>query len=733
MGESFEVKDGFCRACQRFCPIHLGIKDGKAVSLKPVKDNPIYHGFACAKGRASPEFHYMEGRMLHSMKRQADGSHAPIASNLAIGEIAEKIRQTVERYGPSSVALYTGSSGAINLPSWSFGESFMAALKSPMTFGSAQIDQPGKPIALALHGRWLAGQASLDQADAWLAIGINPAISMMGPPNPAHAINRAKKRGTKIYVVDPRRTEMARQADVFLQARPGQDAVILAGLIHVILAETLHDQSFLDANTQGLENLRRSVAGFTPAFVVQHTGVSVAQLLAVARGYATSKSGVVFAGTGPNMSSHGTLMEYLCLTLMTLCGHWRREGDEIAAHGVLVHLPPPIAQAIDPTPGWGLGQAVRSRNLTKTACGLPTSALAEEILLPGDGQIRILICNGGNPMMAWPDQMRTQEAIKKLDLLVCIDPVISETAKYAHYVIAPKVQQETWQTSALFELMWAWFPFTYPTEPFAMASSSLVDPPQGSDVIDDWSFFFMLGRHLGLSLSIQPMSFLFDPAEAKKREKVLDMTLDLSFEEVWETMLVDSPVPFSEVRKYPAGKVFDVPMRGSRVRPKAAGWEGRLNIGNVDMMDDLLRAGGDAQCSSVGDEFSYKLISRRMKDRYNSCWRHHEISVRKWAYNPAFMNPRDLDDLGLIPGDVIEIRSRRGAITGVVEAEEGLLPGVISMAHAWGQNPDEKSDPLKMGANTGFLIDNSVDYDPYSAIPQMSSIPVNVALVPGLR
>ena len=171
MDETLEVKDGFCRACQRMCPIHLGIKDGKAVSLKPVKDDPVYHGFACAKGRASPEFHYMEGRLLNSMKCQADGTHAPIASKLAIGEIAEKIRQTIERYGPGSVALYTGSSGAINLPSWSFGEAFMAAIKSPMTFGSA-YGRVLPPSASSTAAGSLARPVSIRRIRGWRSVSI---------------------------------------------------------------------------------------------------------------------------------------------------------------------------------------------------------------------------------------------------------------------------------------------------------------------------------------------------------------------------------------------------------------------------------------------------------------------------------------------------------------------------------------------------------------------------------
>jgi anaerobic selenocysteine-containing dehydrogenase len=727
MADSTAVKAGFCRACHAFCPIHLDIEDGKAVALKPVKEHPVYHGYACAKGRASPDFHYMEGRLLSSMKRQPNGTHRPIASSLAIREIAERLQRIIERHGPRSVALYTGTFGAINLAASVFSEGFMAAIDSPMLFNSMQIDQPGKPISQAIHGSWLAGHANLDQADAWLVIGTNPTVSMLGPPNPPHLINRAKKRGARIYVIDPRRSDMARQADIFLQILPGQDAVVLAGLINIILQENLQDHAFIAANVRGVDDLRKAVSKFTPEFVAQCCGVPVEELRALALGYAASKCGVIFAGTGPNMSPHGTLMEYLRLSLMSLCGHWRRAGDDVPAHSVLIHLPPAIAQAMDPRPGWNLGDGIRSRNLTNTACGMPTSALAEEILLEGAGQIRVLISNGGNPMLAWPDQMRTQQAMKELELLICIDPVMSETAKHAHYVIAPRIQQETMQTTALGEMMWGWFPTVHPIEAYAACSPALIEPPEGSDVIYDWSFFHELARAMGVAMKLKPTSFVFDPVEAQKRQIQLDMDRSLTVDEVWEYMLTDSPVALAEVRRYPTGNVFEMPDEKKKVLPKTEGWAGKLDVGNADMMADMQRAyEGPDESETQG--FSHRLISRRLKDRYNSSWRHHKVSVRQWTYNPAFMNPTDLAKLGIADGDIVEIRSRHGAIRGVVEADATVRTGVISMSHAWGKNPDETADPLGMGANTGLLTDTTTDYDIYSAMPRMSSIPVNISL-----
>lgn len=227
-------------------------------------------------------------------------------------------------------------------------------------------------------------------------------------------------------------------------------------------------------------------------------------------------------------------------------------------------------------------------------------------------------------------------------------------------------------------------------------------------------------------MNLKPVPWVFDPTQGQKRAIALDMSRPLEPDDMWEALLTDSPVPVSEVRKYPSGHIFD---RGDpRVIPKAEGWSGKLNVGNADMMQDLQRAyAGEAE--SEMQDYRFKMVGRRLKDRYNSCWREHSVSTRQWTYNPAFMHPDDAASLGLADGDIVEIRSRRGAIKGVVEIEKGLLPGVIAMTHSWGGIPDDDPDPVRLGANTSLLTDTTADYDPYSAIPRMSTIPVNVRLI----
>jgi anaerobic selenocysteine-containing dehydrogenase len=128
------------------------------------------------------------------------------------------------------------------------------------------------------------------------------------------------------------------------------------------------------------------------------------------------------------------------------------------------------------------------------------------------------------------------------------------------------------------------------------------------------------------------------------------------------------------------------------------------------------------------DVFAYRLISRRLLDVYNSSGRDIPHLVRKWRYNPAFMNPADMAAEGFAIGDIIEIDSGHATILGVVEPAPDVRPGAISMAHSFGDAPKHDSEVRSIGSNTGRLSPVDRDFDPIHGLPVMSAIPVNVRL-----
>jgi len=713
-----EERITLCRFCGAFCPIRVTVEDGRATDVIGLKENELYAGYTCIKGRALPDQHNDPNRILHTLKRDDRGVHQRLGVEDAMDAIADQLSRLIAEHGPRSIALYSGTYSYLYTAGAELGKSFMGAIHSKMLLDPSTMDQPGKPLSIGYHGRWEAGPQSFSDADVWMLVGTNPIVSRWGGiphSNPAKQLHDAKKRGMKLIVVDPRKTDCAEKADVFLQPRPGEDPTILAGLVRVILEEDLGDADFLNAHVEGLEALREGVARFTPDYVAARADISEASLVEAARVFAGADRGMVSCGTGPNMARRGTLTEYLVLVLNSLCGRWVREGERITNPLVTLPAMPHKAQA-QPRPEkvYGFGEKMRVRGLSQSLAGIPISAAADEILLEGEGQIRALIVLGGNPMAAWPDQLRTLSAMQALELSVTLDLTMSATAKLCHYIIAPKLSLESPAITQMHEMLGFYgVSHGYPA-PYAQYAEKVVDPPEGSEVIEEWEFFYGLAQRMGLQLDI--------------RGQKLDMNDKPTSDELIEMLCVGSRIPLDEVKKYPNGHVFDDPP--VLASPREDDCRERLDVGSPEMMQELLDVRQEEFFEHAGYEatptYSHRLISRRMHNFYNSSGQHIERLTREYSYNPAFMNPGDLEALGLESGEVVEIRSADGSIHGIVEAAPDVRRGVISMAHAWGGAPSEDGKLRTIGSNTGRLTSNSGRLDHRSGQPLMSAIPVNL-------
>lgn len=712
----------FCRFCHALCSIIATVEGGRVTKVIGNKDNAMYHGYTCIKGRSLPDQHSNPSRLLHSLKRGADGTHHKIPVEQAMDEVAEKLRAVIDHHGPRAVAMYLGTYGYHYPQTKALALGFMAALGSPMVFTPGSIDQPGKPMAVVFHGRWSAGPQSFDDADRWMVVGANPLVSMWGGIphfNPARRLHQAKKRGLKLIVIDPRRTETAEKADLFIQPKPGEDPAIMAGIARVILEENLMDADFVREEAEGLDALRAALGPFTPDYVARRADVPAAQIIDAARLFASGTRGTVTCGTGPNMARHGTVVEYLALVMNTLCGRWLRAGEVLPNPFALLPQAEGKAQA-EPRPQepWGgSGMKMRVRNLRASATGLPTSAAAEEILTPGDGQIKVLLTVSGNPMAAWPDQSRTYEAFKKLELSLSVDIKLSATAKLCDYVIAPKMSFETPATTQSAErLMLLGVSPGFP-KAYAQYTPALVEPPAGSDVIAEWEFFYGLAQRLGLQIDIngQPLNMVEKPTS----------------DDLLEMMCAGSRIPLSDVKKYPGGHIFDDPP--VLVKSKDANWPHKLHVGHPEMMAELAEIAAENFFDHAGyakdDAFTHRLISRRMHSVYNSSGRDIPTLVREYSYNPAFMHPDDMKAAYLRSGDVIEIKSATASILGIVEEADDVRPGAISMAHGWGGAQEEDHLLRTQGSSTNRLCDATAIFDKRTGIPLMSAIPVRIRKV----
>jgi anaerobic selenocysteine-containing dehydrogenase len=721
-----------CRFCHANCGILVEVEDGRAVRVTGDRANPAYHGFTCAKGRQLPALHVHPERLLSSQKRVAPGRFAPIASGQAIDEVAERISRILAEHGPRSVAIYAGTYSGPHPATIPFAIGWLLATGSRMVFTAATIDQPGKSIANALHGRWLGGSHVFDESDAWLLLGNNPLISLSGgipPANPGRRLRLAKERGMKLIVIDPRQTEVARFADVYLQPRPGEDPTLLAALLHVVIREGLYDRDFVRDHVAGFAELEAAVAPFTPGFAAERAGVPAGEIERAARVFAGARRGCGVAGTGPNMSPHGNLTEYLLLALNTLCGRWRRAGERVANPGALLPRAVPVAQAQAPRRAFGFGEKLRVRGLANSAAGLPTAALADEILEPGEGRIRALICVGSNPIAAWPDQHKTRRAMDALDLLVTLDMKLAATSRLAHYVIAPKLSLEVPGLSHSMEALEQTYVAMGYSEPYAQYSPALVEPPPGADVIEEWEFFYGLAQRMGLALKLYPTRA--ETGVLRERSDAIDVDMEKkpTTDQIYAQLFASSRVPLDEVKRHPHGRIFaDPPIV---VAPADPANRDRLDVGNAEMLGELAGIAREGARAAEVRGRPFRLVSRRMPNVYNSSGRDIEALTRGRLYNPAYLHPDDLAALGLAPGDTVRIASDHASILGIAEAAPELRRGVLSMSHAFGDAAERDGEFREIGSTTGRLVDGEREFDRFTGIPRMSAIPVSVERAEG--
>ena len=709
-----EIRNGICRFCHAFCPLHVHLENGRVVKLIGDKNNPVYHGYSCVKSRNFHEWHYSENRVVKPLRRRSDGHLETVALDSALDDIAAKLQAIIGQHGPRAVAMYSGTFSHFCVGGVMTRQAFMDAIESPMRFSNATIDQPGKPIAMALHGRWGAGPQSFAESDVCMLVGANPLVSMWGgiPAfNPAKRLHDARKRGLKLIVIDPRETECARKADIHLQCLPGHDPEILAAIIHVIIDEKLYDHGFVNDETAGFEDLTTTVAAFTPKRVAGDAGLSADQIVKAARMFAEGRRGNATGGTGPNMAPHGTLMEYLLLCLNTICGRWVKAGEQVPNLGVLFRMYSGRARAEKPQPAFGFGESLRVRGLGDTAAGLPTATLADEILTPGDGQVKALIVIGGNPLAAFPNRQKVRQALESLDFLVVIDPQVSATGQLAHYVIGPKFGFELPAISFANEGMVTYGLSIGYQEPYAQYQPALIAPPSDAEVVEDWRVFYELARRMQLPMNYRGMPY--------------DMDEPPTTDDLIEAFVRRSPVPLADIKPYPEGHIF--PHRSVPAEAREPDWPHRLNIGAADMLAELRSLANPEPTSIPGlskTELELLLVSRREHHVYNSVGHRLPALANKRPYNPAYMNPDDAAQLDLRTGDRIDISTATGRVAGVVELAADIRRGVISVSHGF---PNHIDDNVGFsGTSTATLIDDETEYDRYSGMPRMSAIRVRV-------
>jgi len=715
---SIETRRTFCRFCHAGCAIDVDVDtvSNAVLGVHGVQDDPMYEGYTCVKGRNLGGQHEHPGRLRASLKRTGDVL-SPIDTNIAFDEIADKVAGILEKYGPRSIATYCGTAAYQNATGLPIAAAFHNAIGSESFYTSSSIDQPGKAIAPLRHGAWAAGVQGFETADVAMVIGCNTLVSTFGYPggipgfNPLVRLRQAKERGLYLIVIDPRFTEVAHYADLYLPVRAGEDPTLLAGIIRQILATDAYDKDFCGRYVNGLDELRIAVDPFTLDYVSQRAGVEQALIVTAAQKFAEGPRGAVTTGTGPDMAPHSSLTEHLVLALNTLCGRYNREGETMFNPGGLMTPPGQIrAGVIPPKPEMlTKGSKSRMRDIYMQRGQAATSTLAEEILLEGEGQIRALFTLGGNPVVSWPDQRTTVEALRALDLHVLMDVHVSPSAQLAHYVIASTLSLERPDVPTTID---RWF-----DQPYQHYTPAVLE--MRGDIRQEWQVYTEVAARLGVTIKMPGGN--------------ITPGMQLTGDDVLDLIYANAKLPLTELRKHVGGHLF--PEYITTVQPADPTSQARLEMvpaGIAEEMNDVFHESSSGAVIHGFDPevHTFRMTTRRLKSVFNSSGREVEKLRSREGTNFAHVNSLDLAELGIADGDTIEVASPKGSIKAVVKSADDVRRGMVSLAHAWGGLPDTPNDLSVVGSTTGALIDLQSGYDPITGIPVMSAIPVALRAVP---
>ncbi len=720
------VYPSICRLCLAYCPILVTVEEGRALKVEGDREAPAFDGYTCPKGRALPAQHNDPNRLLKCLARQPGGDFTEIASGAALDQIAAKVQQVLAQHGPRAIATYNGTGQVSHPAGLPMAGAWRRAIGTRMAFSAATIDKPAEYTSVAMHGNWHAGMQTFETSDTWIVVGANPVIAKSnGGPlnNPGMRLKEAVERGMKMIVIDPRRSETARRAHVHLQARPGQDAVLLAGIIRIVIEEGMHDAAFVQAHAEGFEVLRQAVSAFTPQFVAERADVPVEHLLQAARTFGQGRRGGVVCSTGPSFSTHSNLTYYLALCLTTLCGRWAREGDLAPQPNVLLPAFTPRAQPYAPYPVLS-DRPMRVMGLMENASGVPTAALADEILQDGEGQIRVLFCLGGNPVLSWPDQARTEAALQKLELLVVLDYQMTASARFAHYVIPPPLSLEVPGTSQMVESLKYYGVSRGYAIPWAQYTPAVAQAPAGSDLLDDAALFFGLAQRMGLKLDWINMRGQGPNLEGPTQTIPLDMSRLPSTEELIALSCSNSRVPLAEVKSRPHGHVYQ---SDQRVAPREAGHSALLQLADRMMMDELQALSAEGANEMLDPEFPMRFVCRRSNQFMNSMGQSLPALGEGMAQTPAYMHTEDLAALGLTQGACVTVRSRHGQMLARVHRDDSLRRGVVAIVHGFGASMTHAAASKEQAMGSVSRLLNMDERDPISGIPRMSAVPVSVS------
>lgn len=703
MSDAVKTHYRACHLCEAICGLEIKTQGEDILSIKGDKNDPVSHGFICPKATAIADIHNDPDRLRMPHKKVGD-EWQEISWDEAIEYTAQELVNTQRQHGDDAVGFFGGNPGVHNYGNMTHGPAFRRVFKSKNHYSATSLDQlPHQLTSWAMYGHQFALPVpDVDHTQLMVIMGGNPLASngsIMTMPNAPKRLKAITERGGKLVVIDPRRTETAEIASQHLFVRPGTDAYVLMAIINTLFSENWVQSTHLAAQIKGLDTVREAVADFSLELAEAKSGIAATQIRQLAHDLAKTERAVIYGRMGVSVQEFGALCQWAIQVINILIGATDSVGGAMLTS-------PAFAYVKKGAGGAGHFSRFDSRvsKLPEFSGELPAVALAEEILTPGEGQIKAMVTIAGNPVISSANANVMEQAFENLDFYVAFDFYINATTRHADIILPPTSPLEHDHFDIAFLR-------------FAVHNSVRLNPPvfePKDGTLHDWQIYNALGKRIA---ELKGIEFRELPAP----DKVVGFGIE---NDVYgATQNPAMALNMDKVKAAPHG--IDLgPLKPSMI-DRIATADGLIDAAPDFIINDLARLTERAQQQTSNDLL---LIGRRHV-RSNNSWMHnyHRLVKGKPRWQ-LMMHPEDLAKRGLEDQSEVKIISRVGEVTTTVVATDELMPGVVSLPHGWGHNKKGVRMSIatqQQGVNCNELTDEKF-IDELSGNAALNGVPVSV-------
>ena len=689
-----EVKS-VCPYCGVGCQLSFKIRDDRIAWVDGV-DGPANEQRLCVKGRFGFDYVDHPHRLKKPLIRRDDAPAKGLnvdPSNLSSHFREATWEEALERAVGGMASLRDSGGGqtiaGFGSAKCSNEEAYLFQKLIRQGFGHNNVDHctrlcHASSVAALMEnvgsGAVTATFNEIENADCAIVIGANP---VENHPVAATYFKQFAKRGGKLIVMDPRGVGLGRYATHMLRFRPGTDVSMLNAIMHVIVEEELYDRQYIDGFTENWDAMKAHLADFPPEKMAEVCGIDAGTLRAVAREFANAKAGMIFWGMGISQHIHGTDNSRCLISLALMCGHVGRPGSGLhplrgqnnvqgASDAGLIPMFLPDYQTVTDDGVRSMFNDIWQNERDFSAeKGLTVVEIMDAV---HDGQIRGMYIMGENPAMSDPDVEHARAALAKLEHLVVQDIFLTETGNYADVILPATAWAEKAGT------------VTNTNRQVQLGRPAVAAPGEAKP---DWWITIQIARGLGLDWNYDHPRDVFK--EMKRSMKSFDNI-------TWERLEAEAAVTYPSLSPEDPGQpiVFGdgFPREGGRARFTPA------SIVAPDEVPD--------------SEYPMVLITGRQLEHWHTGSMTRRTGVLDGLEPEATcsLHPKTIRDLGIQPGDMVRLTTRRGSLTVMARADRAVSEGNVFMPFAF----------VEAAANT--LTNPALD--PYGKIPEFKFSAVRV-------